>query len=67
MILLDVEVILFGNPVDVVFGEILVFGNIFDFPGLNRAQKRFKTVNFGYVSFEEKLKILKNSSNTVFV
>ena len=52
---------------DVVFGEILVFGNIFDFPGLKKAQNWTKTVNFGYVCFEEKLEILKNSSNTVFV
>ena len=62
----DLEVILFYSPEDAVFGEILVF-NIFNFSGLNRAQKWCKTVNFGYVLFEQKLKILKNSSNTVFI
>ena len=58
---------LLDSAEDVVFGEILVFTNIFEFPRLNKAQKWTKIVNFGYVSFEEKLKILKNASNTVFV
>ena len=58
---------LFDSPENVVFGEILVFANLFDFAAVDMAQKWTKTVNFGYVPFEEKLRILKNSSKNVFV
>ena len=63
----DLEVMLLDSAEGAVFGEILIFANIFDFTGQNKAQNWNKTVNIGYVPFEEKLKILKNSSNTVFV
>ena len=49
---------LFDSPEDLVFGEILLFPNIFYFPGVNRAQKWTKTVNVGYALFEHELKIL---------
>ena len=58
---------LFDFVEDIVFGKILLFANISVFLGLNRAQKWTKTVKFGYFSFEERLKIWKASSNTVFV
>ena len=57
---------LLDRPEDIVFGEILVSTNILDFSWLIKAQKWTKAVKFEYVSFEEKLNILKNSSNTVF-
>ena len=47
----DLALILFDNPEDAYFGEILVFGSILDFLGLNSAQKWTKTVNFMYVPF----------------
>ena len=37
MIFVGPGITLFGCPVDAGLGEILVFSNIFDFPGLNRA------------------------------
>ena len=47
---------------DVVSGKIKVFGNIWFFPGVNRAQKWTKTGNFGYVPFPLKDISFKDSS-----
>ena len=58
---------LFDIAKDTVFAKILVFSNIFDFPAVNWTPKWTKTVYFGCVLFEPKLKSLKDSSNTVFV
>ena len=57
----------FDIPKDVVFPEILVLSNVFGFLAVNWALKWTKTVNFGCIPFEPKFKILKDSSNTVFV
>ena len=45
----------------------MVFDSNFCFPGINRAQKRTKTVNFEYVPFVLKHLILKDCSQTIFV
>ena len=58
---------LFDITKDIAFAKILVFSNIFGFPVVNWTPKWTKTVNFGCVSFESKLKILKDFPNTVFV
>ena len=58
---------LFNSHKDVVSREILVFGNILGFPGINWAPKWTKTFNFGYVPFLLKLLILKDYLDTVFV
>ena len=52
---------------DVVSGKIKVFSNILSFPGVNWAQIRTKTQNFGYVPFPLKDINLKSSSYTIFV
>ena len=44
-----------------------MFSNIFGFPVVNWTPKWTKTVNFGCVLFDPKLKILKDFPNTVFV
>ena len=44
----------------------MVFGNIFDFPELNWAQKWTKTVNFGYFSFPLLFPFLKDCPQNVF-
>ena len=54
MIFWDLGLTLFDIPKDVVFAEILVFGNIFGFPGVNGAPKWTKSVNHGCVPFEPK-------------
>ena len=46
MAFLGLKLMLFDSPKDLVFGKILVFGNILRFPGVNWAQKWTKTVNF---------------------
>ena len=52
----------FDSPKDIVSDKILVFVIIFDFPGVNWAQKRTKTVNFGYIPFPLKAIIFKHCS-----
>ena len=47
----DLGLVLCDSPKDVVSREILIFGNILCFPGVNWAQIWTKTVNFGYVPF----------------
>ena len=47
----DLGLLSFDSPKVVVSGKILVFGNIFNFLGLNWAQKWTKTENFGCVPF----------------
>ena len=42
----DLEVMLRDSPENAVFKKVLVFAIIFDFPGVNRAQKWTKTVNW---------------------
>ena len=37
---------LLDSPENAVFKKVLVFAIIFDFPGVNRAQKWTKTVNW---------------------
>ena len=63
----DLGLVLFDSPKVAVFGKILVFGIIFDFPGVNWAPKWAKTVSFGYVLFPRKDIILKDCSYAVFV
>ena len=63
----DLGLTLFNIPKDVLFLEILVLSNIFGFPAVNWAQKWTKTLNFEFISFATKFKILKNFSNNVFV
>ena len=58
---------LFGIDKDVVSGKILVFGNVFAFPGVNWTQKWTKTFKFGYVLFPLKHLILKDCLDTVFL
>ena len=59
---------LFDIAKDTVFAKILMFSNIFGFlPLVNWTPKWTKTVNFGCVLFDPKLKILKDFPNTVFV
>ena len=50
-----------------VFTEILVFNNIFGFPMVNWPSIWTETVNFNCTTFEPKLKILNDFSNTVFL
>ena len=50
---------LFDSSKDAVFAEILGFSNFSDFRGVNWAPKWPKTVDFGYIPFELKCKILK--------
>ena len=50
----------------IFFRKILVFGNIFCFPGGNRAQTWTKTVNFEYFPFPTKDIILKDCSKNQF-
>ena len=57
---------LFNIPKAAVFAEILVFSNIFGFPVVNCVPKWNKTVNFGWLPFIRKFKILKDFLNTVF-
>ena len=56
----DLGLALFHSPKDVVFAKKLAFGNGLHFPGVNWAQTRAKTVNFEYVPFLLKHKILKD-------
>ena len=63
----DMRYVTFYSPKDAVFAKIMVFSNVFGFPGVNLAQKWNKIVNFGYVLFQVKCKCLKGSSNTVFI
>ena len=63
----DLGLVLCDIPKDLVSGKILVFGNILCFPGVNWAQKWTKTVNFGYVSFPLKDRILEHCSHNIFV
>ena len=51
---------------DPAFAEILVFSNIFVFLAVNWVPKWTETVNFSYIPFEPKFKILKDFLNTVF-
>ena len=44
----------------------MVFSNIFGFLAVNLAPKWTETVNFSWIPFEPKFKILKDFSNTVF-
>ena len=53
-------------PKDPAFAEILVFSNIFVFLAVNWVPKWTETVNFSYIPFEPKFKILKDFLNTVF-
>ena len=53
-------------PNDAYFPEILGLSNIFGFSAVNWAPKLTKTVNFVCIPFEPKLKLLKDSSNTMF-
>ena len=63
----DLRLTLIDIPKDGVLTEILIFSNIFGFPGVNWLPKWTKTVSFGCVPFEPKFKILKDFSNIVFV
>ena len=63
----DLGLVSYDNPKVIVFGKILVFGNILCFLGVNWAQKWTKTVNFGYVPFPLKDRILEHCSHNVFV
>ena len=63
----DLGLLLFDSPKDAVFGKIFVFCNILHFPGVYWAQKWTKTVNFRYIPFLPKHKILKDCYYTVFV
>ena len=56
---------LFDIPKNAVFVEILGFSNIFGFPAVNSTPKCTKTVNFGYIPFEAKCKLLKDLSKTL--
>ena len=47
----DLGIMSSDSPKDVVSGKIKVFVNILCFPGVNWAQKRTETQNFGYVLF----------------
>ena len=62
----DLVLLLFNILKDVVSGNILVFGNILGFPGINWVQKWTKTFNLGYVPFLLKHLILKDYLDTVF-
>ena len=62
----DLALTLLIIPKDAAFAEILVFSNIFGFPTVDWAAIWTKTVNFNYILFEPKVKILKDFSNTVF-
>ena len=57
---------LFDSPKNAVFAEILVFGSILGFPGVNFAQRWTKTVNFEYVPFPPKFEFLKYFSSSIF-
>ena len=46
LFLWDLEVMLLDSPENAVFKKVLVFAIIFYFPGVNRAQKWTKTVNW---------------------
>ena len=63
----DLVLALFDIDKDVVSGKILVFGNVFAFPGVNWTQKWTKTFKFGYVLFPLKHLILKDCLDTVFL
>ena len=63
----DLGLTLFDISKDVVFPEILVLSNIFDFLAVNWTLKWIKSVNFGCIPFEPKFKTLKDFSNTLFV
>ena len=65
--ILDLGLVWFDSPKNVVSGKILVFGSIFCFPGVNWAQKWTKTVNSEYIPFVLKHLILKDCSHTIFV
>ena len=63
----DLGLTLFDSAKDVVFAEILFFGNILVFRRINWAQIWTKTINFGYIPFLPKLKFLNFFWNSVFV
>ena len=63
----DLGLTVFDISKDAVFGEILVFSNIFGFPAVNKALKCIKTVNSVYVPFESKFKNLKDFLNSVYL
>ena len=63
----DLVLGLFNSHKDIVSEKNLVFGSIFDLPGINWAQKWTKTFNFGYVPFLLKHLILKDCLDSVFV
>ena len=58
---------LFDILKDALFAVILLFSNIFRIPAVNWTPKSNKTVNFGYLPYKLKFKILKDFLNTVFV
>ena len=61
----DLRLVLWDTRKDAVSGKIKVFGNILFFPGVNWAQKRTNTQNFGYVPFPVKDISFKDSSHSV--
>ena len=63
----DLGFTLFDVPKDVVFLEMLVLSNIFDFPAVNWAPKWTKTVKFDCIPFDPKFELSRDFSNTVFV
>ena len=62
-----VNFMLIDSPKDVVFAEIWGYINILAFLGVNWAKKWTEFVHFGYASRQPKLKVLKDSANTVSV
>ena len=63
----DLGLMLFDIPQDVVFAEILVFSIIFGFPVVNWAPKWTKTIKFECVPFKQKYKIFNDFPNILFV
>ena len=61
----DLGLVSSDSPKDVVFGKIKVFSKMLSFPGVNWAQKRTKTQNFGYLPFPLKDISFKDSSYSV--